>query len=944
MSKLFGKEKVSIFAAFLLLAIVVLSYGKTVHMFYWIDDWGMLFNMIHPDIFPGNFGHPAYRYNTTPFVFLYPFVGFNSQVYFGLGVIQYWIATVLLFFFVRSITKSFMIALISAAIFGSGYIGSYAMYRISNSYQLVDTAIFMILTVWTLFLFYKTKKIKFYILSLILFTLTLEFLFLRSQALLPLVVAISLFAGFVKINFGGLKFIALRLLPFGLLYYFFYFKDARIRPGGGSASSDAFHQTFTTLFSERNFELFNNLIVSIINSVFPQKIISSLYIYLTKLPAFNSIESFLWVLPILLLTLIVAAVWFTTRRNSPLHFTILLVNVAAAFFVLWSSGQTYPLWNPNRIEIFTTGMGFASIEFLVWLYFLFRRKEPHAAALLLLGLIWVFSVVVVYFVYSPHTSLDSTSRYVIPGFVGTALVYGSLIYLLTLSLNLNKFQKSAVSLFLAGIMSFVLVGASREDQQQIVSTISYPSRLAFTTLVKEVQGAKQNAVFYFETVDDPVLKGNILGGMPHVAVAIAAGLEDGATIADSYDHLFYLIKSGKTELEDVYTFFASHGSFINTSNEFRAQLVEKKPQLVLKDSSFIASTTTVALKEGMAGVNPIVEVINIDYPSFTPIEVVIKMSAQPLPPTTLRFPYYDYTGRGYTITEFKALKNLQPDTAKRFSETDIINTLLAQKEKQNFYKNVAVKTTTEGKQTEAINLIDGNLDTNWAAYDANWNNEERPQDIILDLGFVTSLQKLFWVNHYAPATPTRYSIYYSDDLINWTEAVKIEKGNKIESREVVSENIKNIKARYIKFSIYDTYAGLGHPPAIDEIWVASNESDVDIETQSKILQCVYCFMENFEQATKVNNLLSGIAKAKISWTTDAKDVFHANYSIDFPIDLNSKEHVYTIYIPAKGTKLKKIKIDNFPLPLSINIKEITIKLLTLDELAKKGLLKNFGKE
>src|SRR3989344_1950221 len=131
------KYKTGIFSLILIFVLVFLAYGQTIKMFYWIDDWGMLFNMIHPTIFQGNFGHPAYRYNTTPFVFLYPFVGLDARIYFGLGLIQYFIAAVVVFLFARELTKSKLIALMAAMIFSSGYIGSYAMYRLSNSYQLV---------------------------------------------------------------------------------------------------------------------------------------------------------------------------------------------------------------------------------------------------------------------------------------------------------------------------------------------------------------------------------------------------------------------------------------------------------------------------------------------------------------------------------------------------------------------------------------------------------------------------------------------------------------------------------------------------------------------------------------------------------------------------------------------------------------------------------------
>src|SRR5579859_928058 len=136
---------------FLLLGLIcIFSYGLTLKMYYWVDDWGLLFKMIHPQSSPGNlgagvFGQGAYRYLATPFIFLYPLLKLNATAYFALGLFFYILAAFVVYKFVLRFSKSSVLAWVSGIIFSSGYFGSLALYRLSNSYQLTQTTILIFL-------------------------------------------------------------------------------------------------------------------------------------------------------------------------------------------------------------------------------------------------------------------------------------------------------------------------------------------------------------------------------------------------------------------------------------------------------------------------------------------------------------------------------------------------------------------------------------------------------------------------------------------------------------------------------------------------------------------------------------------------------------------------------------------------------------------------------
>lgn len=934
----------------------MLSYGQTINMFYWIDDWGLLFHMVHPNILPGNFGHPAYRYAVSPFEFLYPFFGLNAESYFFVGFIQFYILTIVVFLFVRSLTKSTWMGLCTGLMFSAGYIGSYAMYRLSNSYQIIEATAFIIFTVWAMHQYLSGKKVKYYLFALIFFTATLELFFLRAQALFLIILAISIFLG--NFNFSKksiLSFIRLHA-PFLAIYYFFYFLDSRVTPGGSNSSRDAMQRALETIWNQSHFELLNNFLVSVTNAVIPQTLTANIHLYLAKhVPPLETQPAIMLLIPGLTVTLAIVLHYLKTRKNLIFSLLGLFVLGVSTVFIVWSSEIRNSVWNPSRLELFTAALGSAFLVFLSWIYFTFKGKEPPAR-LIPVGIVWVFVTVLGYYIYLPTGNLDSTSRYLIPGFVGTVLLYSSLFHLLPKLVVPNSKDK----IVMGGLMLLTIWGLTsqvRREQAQLIKTVSEPSKMGFATIQNELGGKKVlgKSTFYYETVDDPVLTGNLLGGMPYIATAIAADFEDSATIADSYEHLYFLLDSGRGKLENTYTFFASHNVFINTTDQLRNLLTHKTSPVVLKNwqtedgvtisNSFVKSTTLIPLQKGMMGINPQAELTGINYPSLTPVEVVIKMITQPLLATSLNYPYLDYSSKNPTALELNTFKDKKIAPLQHFPGSEIVETLANQKEKQTFRGRSRVSATTEGKTTEAVNLTDGNLNTNWSAYDASWNYNERPQEITIDLGIISpNLKKLFWVNHYTPATPTKYTISHSGDGINWTEDVKVENGPRIEGGQTISEELQNIKARYLRFSIYNTYGGTGYPPAIDEIWVSTTDSQIDSETQAKILSCVYCFVETAEEANKIKNLLNGISKAKVWWTSDAREAYHADYSKEFEISLDSSEHTYTIYIPAVGTKLEKLKIDNLPIPLNLKISQITVRSLTLTELREKELIKSFGRE
>lgn len=926
--------------ALLLFLIVLASYAPTLQMYFWVDDWGLLYKMVHPETQPGNLGHPAYRYTAVPFVFLYPLFGLKSEIYFGLGLLQYYVLALTVFLLARELSQKFSVALVAAVVFASGYIGSYALFRLSNSYQLIDTTIFMVLAAWALARFCKVQQKRFYLLALLLYSATLELFILRAQGILIVFLAIALLFSQPKLKAKPLLSFILKQLPFLAIYYYFYFLDPRITPAGGGSANDAFSQTAKTIFREHNFELINNLLTSFTNVVIPQPVVNFIYSRILKffpasLQSLKLTQLLMLSLPIISFLLLVALTSWRRRKQILAGTVAILVAFLILAFNIWSSTQSYPLWNPTKIEIFTATLGGTLLAFLCWCTFIFWRKQVSIAKLLPLGAIWVFGNIFSYFVYTPYTNLESTSRYAIPAFVGTALIYGALFSFVS--------KRVALKMVIIGFVSLFFIKLANGEESYIVKNISQPAKYGYEVIKREVPQMNEKTIFYFETEDDPRVKGSLLGGMPYLGAPIILGFNGEAKVADSYDDLLYLLKAGKGSIDNVYTFFASTNDFISTTASFRNLLTQPTESTRLtgwrsntpaweNQDGLVTQTLTSEIENGTVGVNPSLE-IDLAKTSLVPSELKITMTLTPLDITSLKLPYSDFSRQYSYEVSREMLANLRPQ-GPPLSNQDILNALKLEQEKQVFLKIAKVAASTSGKATPVAHLFDGRRDTNWSAYDASWNGGERPEDIIIDTGKLSLIRKLVWINHYHAATPTVYSLYSSTDGTSWIKIKEVQNRVRREGGTMVSENLPQLSTRFIKMSIYDTYGGRGYPPAIDEIFTSAYDIEVPQEIYDQVISCPFCYVSDYQQGKLMLDLLQSNAQAKLWWVTDRGDKYYSDYSTSFPIILDGKPHTYTIYLPPQGTKFKRLKIDSFPLPFKISLHSATIRSLPLQELKR----------
>lgn len=894
----FIKKRPNLFIFAALALVVFASYGLTLKMYWWVDDWGLLFKMIHPESAPGNlgagiWGEGAYRFLATPFIFLYPTLGLEATPYFMLGFLQYLILSFLVYLLVKKILGDFGTSFGAALIFASGYMGSYALYRLSNSYQLTDTAILMILTVYALIHYFQTKKLRFYILSLILYTSTIEFLFLRAHGIVFVVAAAFFLFAERRLNLKNILKNFIKFIPFLFIYSYFYVFVYLIGQGSNNAGSLGLVNEFIkVVIKERHLEMIGNFFANFFNLIVPYDFSRTVYMEVLRMRSLN-FDNFLGLMGILIFSLV----------------------------------------------------------FLFWLFLLVIKRRN--SKLILFGSVWLIANYISYYLYNPAANLFSTTRYLIPSFVGSSILFSAVLHELGILGGSAKGVKRLLGLTFIGLIVFSFISLTRKEEKAIIGYATIPTKQAYEAVRKTVSKVDEKSLFFFELEDNAPFKAHLLGGMGYLGISVFFNYNGETKIADTYDEVFNLLSSGKASIDNLYGFYGStKEGFTSFTEKFRKLLIaggsEKKllgwssrtgkEQL---GSGIVTETKLVKTKEGgMVGVNPSLEV-EPNYDSMVPSELTLTMKISPSA-MPLEFPFRDVTTSFAASESFDSLVDYKPVNERRVDKLEVIRAIREEQEKQEFLRTSKVTASSSWKDREAVHLNDGNPDTNWNAHIAVWNAGKRPEKILIDLGRVKTVSKLIWINSRSVRTPTSYTISFSNDGENWFNETSGVNTTKRGDLETITEKFSPTSARFLKMSIYDTFSGTS--PAIAELWTSSLTGGFNALMFKEIADCPLCFVSDLYVYKELAYYVNKTAVARLWWSTNRNENYSLTYSNSFPIYVDGRTHTYNLIIPAQGTVLKRLKIDGFAMPVRVVIEKAKIRSLSLPEIKNKGLIHELGGE
>ncbi len=247
---------------------------------------------------------------------------------------------------------------------------------------------------------------------------------------------------------------------------------------------------------------------------------------------------------------------------------------------------------------FSIYLGGQIIFWAVWLYLIARKKYSNLANTLIISIIWMISLTIIHWLFTPYFIIETTGRYMTMGSAGIALFMGALIALLLKNaLNYDKDDTSKFnnSLFL-GIPLLILFFFSLTNMQttQNYFNFMYQTRnrelteKTWKTLLTQVPklDPKAVSVFYF-TTDNP----SSLYGVLTFGFFMRSGLEWRITnealtplpVTD-YQQLLDIVKTGEPlqkihgrkkeplPLSRVYAFDFRQGELINITEQVRNKI------------------------------------------------------------------------------------------------------------------------------------------------------------------------------------------------------------------------------------------------------------------------------------------------------------------------------------------------------------------------------------
>lgn len=870
----------TVFLSLVILGLIVaISFGQATGFALWQDDNALIFKLQHLEervgyFGAGPFGIGAYRYIAVPYIPIYKLFGANILVFYLWAIFFYFLASISVFFLALQITRNKLLAFLSGAIFAAGFIGSDGILRLFNSIQTSYSVTFTCLFFLFLWRFVRGPNVRDYLVALTLFFITLETAFIRTQYLiLPAVVFLILFLNWGKLN-KGLKNIFL-IVPFILVYHSVFTRSA-------DARATVVKDYIDGLLSGK-FEYTYSFFGSLGNIFLPQPITDFLFYQMRIISWFYSDR-----LLILELIFLVLAIVLTNLvlKNMKLHLKVLFSLLSVFWFIF---GVIY-LQNAERIfshsegfdtlGIFANFIGGLFLILQVVIFFVLVNRNRETGKILLFVLFWLTANILAFSTYLPFSPFESINRYLVHSLAAFALI---------IPISFCSIWKKA-GIVICLIVVFTNILFSINYQYNFVADKSLPTNEFYRKFRQYVPEIKKGSVFYFDVAKDGKSQQEFrdffsVASMPNsTAIAIRYGVDRyDFTMTGDFNEYLSLI-ADKTTNEAFSFFYSSQQGLVDTTSMTRENLSRGK-QVILKSLEDVK-------KLGLSLATP----------------AVLEFSARANPQITIQ------GNCGLTIEE----------------KNTFFSYLLS---RDNFFKNVRVKTNSEERYLGNSFITDNNVDTLWRGNRGLWHSKHN-EEILLALGSIRNIGQLVWTNGYANSTPIDFRIETSVNGIDWNNVKSVINGGKKGNGYVVEDNFSPEKIRYIKLVITRTFDN--DSPAISEIEaVESDFVGINKENFKKSESKAFCVRDQSEINTLINFIERRGIEFNVSWKTDknTKNTIGTNFKAD------NLYHDYQVSLYPGGTQLNEIKITSELIPTEIALRNIKIVYLNKEKLSPKAEVK-----
>ncbi|EKD90391.1 MAG: hypothetical protein ACD_31C00005G0017 [uncultured bacterium] len=877
--------------------IIFITHWKLLSFDVWQDDNALLFKIQHPyeqvGVFgAGELGLGAYRYVAYPYILLSNIFGINLSIFYLAGLVIHIATAAAVFFLSKVFIKKDELAFLSALLFAISYIGAESLIRLFNSIQTSLSILFILLTFFYFYLYKSKKFILYLICSLLFFFLSIEIGYVRMQySLIPLLTFWLLYF----LNFKKIFVSLITIAPFLGIYIYEYVLNADSRTN--------LIGTFARQLAMGNFEYLYSFFATIGYLFIPDIFLANIYNFSSTIADGNLIR--LYVVEALIILIQLIALYLILWKKNRKYFQATGFSVLAwavlhkIFFVNLYIGNLQGYQGVNLLAGFIGGI------VIIYLVSYIRCLSPlnDLKKFLIFFLMWVFSNVAVYSIYLPFVPLETTSRYLTHSGPPFVLALGLIFY------SFGKFLKVSYKyIFLAVILINILL--SFFYIQNFYVNKMLPIKHFYLQLKTYVPSIEKNSIIFFEVADDSKSRQQFadffsVGSMPDTtAIAVRYGLDRyDLQLTQSFNE-FKKIVMDKPSVK-TYAFYYGDGQLRNKTQDF-INFSQKRKIWNVNNEFYIDSDTKV-YENGTDIVNKTIKITCLPNVPVFPLELQFKAQARLWEEPDLKFPLA-------MVDELRARF-----VCKNYFDSDQLEKSYKAKESMSkISEKIDIKTVSEEKGFEQVNLADNSTDSVWRGGRGHWI-ENHNEEILIKFDDPVSLSAIEWYNAYADTTPTKYQIEMSPDGINWVITSSMDSSAKKESGWV-TEHVGDVSISFIKFSIFDTYEH--DSPAISEIRLIEPGIDKNlIGKEVTLLGNGYCFRDSISYMAIRNGNQFKLKDFKVTIITSdgVRDYFFYK-SLDLVMGDNFNE--YKIMLDLKGLSIKELRFGPSQFPSDMVIKDI----------------------
>lgn len=840
-------------------------------MYIWKDDNAIFFKFTHlaePAGYLGRglFGEGPYKLSVAPYWFIYKLVGYSPVFPYYLLAFATYFAAIVAVYLLFTLFFGKKTAKISAFVFASGYIASEGFYWLASSWILSVSIILTVLVVAATYVYTQKPTKWYYLFSVASYLLALLITPVRTHYVIALVLLIHFLWGKYQFTFKGIVGLLVRLIPYLLLFYWFYILSADSRT---TSFSDFFrsllhgdlyvlYSSLTTAGSMFITDLQWNVILQFLRPLFGRNILSAALVIF-----FAFITSFL----------------VYRKNNKKLTAGISLFYIVSSFLIFLVSRKIIfsPQINSFAGAVFVTSFGGIILAFFTSLSLLVSKEKRKT---ILFFLLWFISSLFVYTAYIPTSSYSTIDRYLGHSFVAVAVLYGLLA----------TYTKRRIITVLVIVFGALNILASIQSQRTIVQTRSIPARSFYTQLSEQLPILTKGDTLYFDLSPkgrEVFAAAFSVGQMPETtALAWRYGLDryDFNLVTD-YGDLLKKVEMKEVDPQKIHAFYFDGINLVDTTNDFQTIKQDIKINFTRDGQSLDIYT----FKQPTSSVRDVhLEVLMTATPK--------RLLAIDFPVTTgtvssvMKDPVFQEIGKKYLAFRSANANTLDATSSSQWQERVIAN------------------------------IHDDNENTVWQPDRILWH--DGLQSFTLDAGVVQSIDRLVWKNGFDNNTPTNYKVYVSKDNLKFDEVLHVDKTRKLLGGQIQEERFTPKNARFVRMQIIKSLND--DASGISEAWIIptefTNYSAADLETYYKY---PFAFIPSLKSYLERLQNIKYHGTVNYFWYNNKNTAFQTSDTSHFDVVYDGRPHVYKITVPAGGTELNKLRFESKTIPGEIQITNIT---------------------